>query len=160
MLNSADAVMSRYDEYSRRQPVATQPSHPFDVREYGDALKQLAATIDRMNQLIGSSNNLLASPEWDRRIEQLNEAADGRVRAAAGQSQHLVDEVFRRVYLSLGLLLVVLVLYRLVAALLLHWLHGQASRGAAARGAAAPVAAPAADAVVAPPKPGAKVRMT
>jgi hypothetical protein len=176
MLHSADAVLARFDEYVTRHPLAptTEPSRPFDVREYTDALKQLATTIDQMNQLVNSSNSLLGSAAWDRRMEQLNESADGRVRAAASQSQQLVDEVFRRAYVFLGLLLVVLVLYRIIASLLLYGLRRQAAARATGAGAGEAAAAlgvidplPAAAASPPParghnggPEPAAKGRMT
>jgi hypothetical protein len=122
MLRSADALMTRYEKAGEGKPAATEPSRPFDIRDYTSAVKELAVTIDRMNTLVHSSNDLLGSPEWDRRIAEVNTAADGRVRMAAEQSRQVVNMVFQRVYVALGALLVLLVSYRLIVHAMLRWL--------------------------------------
>ncbi len=100
MLKTADALLVRFDTWDRR--AATQPSRPFDIREYTEGVKELAVAAGKMNDLLKSSNELLGSSEWERRIQQVNESADGRMKVASEQSQRLVNEVFRRVYLALG----------------------------------------------------------
>jgi hypothetical protein len=122
MLRSTDALMTRYEKAGEGKSAATEPSRPFDIREYTSVVKELAVTIDRMNTLVHSSNDLLGSPEWDRRIAEVNAAADGRVRMAAEQSRQVVNIVFQRVYVALGALLVLLVSYRLIVHALLRWL--------------------------------------
>jgi hypothetical protein len=123
LLHSADALMARYQQYDATKPATTEPSRPFDIREYTTTVKEMAVTLDRMNELVRSSNELLASPQWDKRIQEVNDSADGRVRTAADQSRSLVESIFHRVYLALGALLVVLVSYRIIAHLLLRYIR-------------------------------------
>jgi hypothetical protein len=93
---------------------SSSPSHPFDVREYTQGVKELAAAIDQMNLMLKSSDELLASPQWDTRIHQLGDSADGRIKMAAEQSRIVTDRMFLQVYVALGLLFALLILYRLV----------------------------------------------
>jgi hypothetical protein len=94
---------------------SSQTSRPFDVREYTQGVKELASAIDQMNLMLKSSDELLASPQWDTRIQQLGDSADGRIRVAAQQSQIVTDRMFLRLYVALGLLFVLLILYQLFA---------------------------------------------
>jgi len=116
MLKTADGLLARYD--SRQRWATTLPSRPFDVREYTQGVKELAAASRQMNDLMKSSNELLASSDWRRRIEQVNESADGRMKIASERSEALVNVLFRRVYLALGAFFALLILYRLFMLLL------------------------------------------
>ena len=118
MLKTTDALVARFD--SPDEGHATQPSRPFDIREYMDAVKELALTAEEVNNLIESSNELLGSSEWDRRIQQVSESTDGRLKMAAEQSRLLVDDFFRRIYVALVVLCAMLILC-LVLAFLLMW---------------------------------------
>lgn len=82
-----------------------------------------------MTELLKSSNELLASPEWHARIDEWNRSADGRIAIAAGHGRVLLDSFFRRVYLAIGLLFAMLVCYRVVSILLMRRsaIHGIAS---------------------------------
>ena len=73
-----------------------------------------------MNNLLESSNELLGSSEWDRRIQQVSESADGRILVAAEQSRLLVNDFFRRTYMALGVLCAALI-FCLAVAFLLMW---------------------------------------
>ena len=117
MLKTADALVARFDRPDRRP--ATQPSRPFDIREYGEAVKELAVTAGKMNDLLKSSNELLGSSEWDRRIQQVSQSADGRMKMAAERSQLLVDDFFWRTYVALGVFCAILILGLGIAFLLL-----------------------------------------
>lgn len=121
MLKTADGLLGRYD--SRERWAATQPSHPFDVREYTQGVKELAAALGQMNDLMKSSNELLGSSDWTRRIEQVNESADGRMKIASQRSEALIDIAFRRLYLALGAFFVLLILYRLFTVVLVRRLR-------------------------------------
>jgi hypothetical protein len=112
MLKTADGLFGRYDAWSRWS--VAQKGRPFDVREYTEGMKELSSAVEKMNDLLKSSNDLLGSPEWTRRIEQVNQSADGRMAMAIEQSQLLVHDVFRRVYLALGVLIAILVLNRVI----------------------------------------------
>jgi hypothetical protein len=116
LLKTADVIAGRFDRPDTTP--STQPSRPFDIREYTEGLKELGAAAGRMNDLLTLSNELLGSSEWARRIQQVNEAADGRMAMAVDQGQRLVDRVFRGIYVALGILFVLLILNRLIVVLL------------------------------------------
>jgi len=104
MLKTADGLIARYDSVDRKS------SRPFDIREYTEALKELAVTAGKMNDLLKSSNELLGSSEWDRRIQQVSQSADERMKMAAEQSQRVVYEAFWRVYAVIGILFAMFIL--------------------------------------------------
>jgi hypothetical protein len=86
-------------------------------------VKELAVTAAEMNDLLKSSNELLGSPEWDRRIQQVSRSADERMKVAAGQSQLLMNEFFRRTYVALAVVCAMLILCLLSALLLMRRLR-------------------------------------
>ena len=124
MLSTADTLFARRDSINPTMAPSTQPlllsttpsaiSRPFDVREYTQGVKEFAAAIDQMNLMLKSSDELLASPQWDSRIRQLGDSADGRIRVAAQQSRIVTDRMFLQLYIALGLLFALLILYRLI----------------------------------------------
>jgi hypothetical protein len=98
MLKTADGLIARYDSVDRK------PSRPFDIREYTEAVKEMAVAVGKMNDMLKSSNELLGSSEWDRRIQQVSQSADERMKMAAEQSQRVVYDAFWRVYAAIGIL--------------------------------------------------------
>jgi hypothetical protein len=126
LLKTADVLFTRYDEWDR-WAVATDP-RPFDIREYIQVVKESATTAQRLNEAIKSSGDLLASPDWRARIDEWNHSADGRIELMAGQSRLLMDSLFRRLYIALGVAFAMLVCYRVISILLMRRLaaHGAA----------------------------------
>jgi hypothetical protein len=120
MLKTANDLVRRYDGAS------TTPSRTFDVREYTQGVRELSATLQQMNDVIKSSDDLLASSQWARRIEQVNQSADGRMRVASEQGQLLVDAFFRRLYVVVGAFFGMLILYQLITFLLKRRLRSAA----------------------------------
>jgi hypothetical protein len=118
MLKTAETLVARFDNPDEGH--ATQPSRPFDIREYMEAVKELTVTAKEVNNLLESSNELLGSSEWDRRIQQLGESTDGRIKVAAEQGQLLVSEFFRRTYVTMGVLCAIII-FCLMVAFLLMW---------------------------------------
>jgi len=104
MLKTADGLIARYDSVDRKS------SRPFDIREYTEAVKELAVTVGKMNDMLKSSNELLGSSEWDRRIQQVSQSADERMKMAAEQSQRVVHDAFWRVYMAIGVLFAMFIL--------------------------------------------------
>jgi hypothetical protein len=98
MLKTADGLIARYDSVDRKS------SRPFDIREYTEAVKELAVAVGKMNDMLKSSNELLGSSEWDRRIQQVNQSADERMKMAAEQSQRVVNDAFWRFYVAIGII--------------------------------------------------------
>jgi hypothetical protein len=113
MLKTAGGVFDRYDTYSRWN--ATQPGRSFDIREYTQGVKELSVAVGKMNELLSSSNDLLGSSEWGRRVDQVNQSADGRMTIAFAQSHVVVNDIFRRVYVALAVLFGLLIAYRWIS---------------------------------------------
>jgi hypothetical protein len=97
--------MARHDD-----SVDRKLSRPFDIREYTEAVKELAVAVGKMNDMLKSSNELLGSSEWDRRIQQVSQSADERMKMAAEQSQRVVHDAFWRVYVAIGSLFAMFIL--------------------------------------------------
>ena len=114
----ADTLFDRYDSWDRWRTAAGRS--PFDIGEYTVAMKELAATAEKVNEVLRSSNELLGSSEWDRRVQQVNESADERVRKAVAQSQQVVNSFFWRAYAALGILFVMLIIC-LATAFVMMW---------------------------------------
>jgi methyl-accepting chemotaxis protein len=108
MLKTADTLFARFDTWDRW--AIAEGSRTFDVREYTEGLKELAAAVEKMNDMLKSSNELLGSSEWDRRIQQVSQSADERIKIAAEQSQRVVHDAFLRVYVAIGILLAMFIL--------------------------------------------------
>ena len=113
LLQTADVLFKRYDEWDR-WAVANDP-RPFDIREYTRLVTEAAATAQRLNEVLRSSNDLLASPDWRIRIDEWNRSADGRIEVLVGQGRMLMSDFFRRVYVVLGVLLAAIVCYRVIS---------------------------------------------
>lgn len=117
MLKTGGALFERVDSWDRWS--SAQPDHrAFDVREYTQGAKELAATVGTINESLKSSNELLASPEWGRRIRQVNESADARMKVASEQSQLVVNATFVRACLAMAFLFVLLVFNRMASLVL------------------------------------------
>jgi hypothetical protein len=113
MLQSADGVLRRYDTLSANP--STQPGRPFDVREYTEGVKELATALENMNNVLKSSDALLASPAWASRIDEVNRSADARMKVAAEQGQVVVSAGFKQLWLTIGGAFALLVIYRIFA---------------------------------------------
>jgi hypothetical protein len=110
MLASVETIFGRYDN---PKPLAPG-QRPFDVREYTAGVKELSTALEQMNLTLKSSDQLLSSPEWERKIKQLSDSADGRMAVAVEQSRIITDRMFRRLYVAIAILFVLLILYRLL----------------------------------------------
>ena len=119
MLKTADSLIARFDKpdtisTTQSTQVTQAESHHFDIRDYTEAIQELAVTVEKVNDVIKSSDELLKSSGWDRRIDQVNLSADDRMKMASTQSQLLVKEVFRGIYFAIGFLFAMLILYRVI----------------------------------------------
>ena len=112
MLKSAEGVLVRYDALGSGP--ATTPARTFDVREYTAGVKELSTALENMNDVLTSSDALLGSSDWGRRMDQISDSADARMEVAAEQSQLVVEAGFRLLWVTVGAVFVLLVLYRLM----------------------------------------------
>jgi DNA repair ATPase RecN len=55
MFKTADTLWARYDSWDRWSTAAG--SRPFDIREYTEGVKELAATADKVNEVLKSSKD-------------------------------------------------------------------------------------------------------
>ncbi|MDT8301008.1 MAG: hypothetical protein RQ760_05945 [Sedimentisphaerales bacterium] len=108
MLTTADILLARFETWNRWS--IAQGARPFDIREYMDGLKELAVAVEKMNDMLKSSNELLGSSEWDRRIQQVSQSADERMKMAAEQTQWVIHDAFWRVYVVIGILFAMFIL--------------------------------------------------
>jgi hypothetical protein len=118
LIKSADTLFARYDAWDR-WAVANEP-RPFDIREYTEIVKESATTSQQLSEMLKSSNDLLASPAWRPRLDELNRSADGRIQTMAGEGRLLIDEFYRRLYIALGALFALLIAYRIASILLMR----------------------------------------
>jgi hypothetical protein len=129
LLKTADTLFARYDTWDRW--TFEHDPRPFDVREYTEIVKESATTAQRLDEVLTSSSRLLGSPDWQMRIEEWNRSVDGRVETMAEQSRRLLGELFRRVYIGLGVLFALITCYRVISILLLRRLALGAKSGSA-----------------------------
>jgi preprotein translocase subunit YajC len=127
MFTSADSLWMHYDSWDRWS-TTTAGARPFDVREYAAGLKELGGAAGQVNEVLKSSNQLLGNPEWDRRVQQVNESADERVRKFIAQSQEVENNFFLRSYVALGVLFVTLLICLMTAFVLMRRLIRRVER--------------------------------
>lgn len=118
MLATAASLLGQYDKMHWSPSPSTQPSRSFDVREYTHGVQELATTLEQMNLMLKSSDELLAKPEWEQRIRQLSDSADGRMAMAVEQSRVVTNRMFLRLYIAMGVLFALLIVYRVISHLL------------------------------------------
>jgi phosphate transport system substrate-binding protein len=127
-LKTGDGLFARFDAWDRWSNA--KPEHrPFDVREYTQGAKELAAAATTVNDSLKSSSALLGSSEWGRRIDEVNRLADGRIRVASEQSQLLVRATFVKACLTIGAFFALLILYRAASLRLARRYAGTAAGG-------------------------------
>jgi len=118
VLTARPSEVAAYTEAGADRAPPVGASRPFDIREYTEGVRDLSGAATTLNDALKSSDKLLGSPEWDRRIEQVNRSADGRMKIGSEQGQLLVDAAFRRLYLAMGAFFALLILYRIITLLL------------------------------------------
>ncbi len=126
LLTTADALFTRYDAWHRWAVANGRPR--FDIREYTEMMKETATAAHGVDQVLQSSGDLVASPDWSARIDEWNRAMDGRILTASDQSKSVILDFFLRVYIALGAMFALLILYRFVTLVLLRRLPPGAAR--------------------------------
>lgn len=126
LLTTAYALFARYDA-SKRWSVA-QGKRQFDIREYTEMMKETGSAAHDLDQVLESSADLLASADWSDRIDEWKSAMDGRIITAADQGKLVINGLFLRVYIALGILFALLVMYRLISLVLVRRLSSSPAR--------------------------------
>ena len=112
MFRTADTVVERLTPSDR--PREGVQSDPPDIRDYTEAATQLTVAADRVDNTLTTLSNLIKAPDWEVRLQQMNELADGRIMMAAEQSKGVLDAMLWRAFILLGVLFVMLMLFRLI----------------------------------------------
>ncbi len=94
----ADEVVGKY-----YVPDTSTGGKPFDIDDYTRALTKAGDVVTGMNQLAVNGGSVLESPGWRAGLAQLTTVADRRV-----------DRVFFHVYVTIGLIFVLAVAYRIL----------------------------------------------
>jgi hypothetical protein len=106
-----------YERFKDRDTTKTRTdSRPFDIREYTRAFQELDDSAETLHEIL--STTLSESPKGARLLQEVNKSLDGRLAFASAQIEALLDSFFCRVYLALGLLFVVLIVYKMTSLLL------------------------------------------
>ncbi len=132
-LKTGDALFARFDAWDRWS-VELPSYRKFDIREYTEAMKELTAAAQKTDELVKSSDGLLGSSNWDRRVQQVNQSADDRMKMASEQSQLVINDFFRRIYMAMGVLLVMFIVGLVSVFLVLRRLRAVAARTRDVRG--------------------------
>ena len=96
----ADEVVGKY-----YVPDTSTTGEPFDIEDYTRALTKAGDVVDGMNRLAVHGGSVMESPGWRAGLVQLSTIADRRV-----------DRVFLHVYVTIGLIFVLAVAYRILTA--------------------------------------------
>jgi ABC-type transporter Mla subunit MlaD len=128
ILTTVDTLFARYASLYRSK--TGNEGHPFDIREYEQAAKEVTLAAERMNELLSTTEHLLGSPDLSQGMQEVNDSVDGRIMTVTDQSQVVMNAFFWRVCALLGVLFAMLILYRVISLLLMRNLE---KRQAAAR---------------------------
>jgi hypothetical protein len=115
-VGAADQLVRRYRTEDGAGPPADGVAAPFDINDYSRAAAELATAVRELNGLVGSTDALLGSEAWSRRLGEVNEAAAARVLQASEASAALVDRLFWRGVALVVVFFAVMTLARVVAA--------------------------------------------
>ncbi len=121
-LDAGHRLFARFDAWDRWK-TEVRP-RPADIREQTEALKELATAAERLNEMLTTSDDLLGSPEWEIRIDEASQLADGRITLMADQSRMVLNAFFWRAVALMGVLFILLILYRFIAVVLARRFEG------------------------------------
>jgi hypothetical protein len=105
-VSSVDRVVARFDE-SKIDP----KREPLKMGELRDAAIETRLAADQLTTMLETSNQILASPEWDLRISNLDTAMD---RVEAGGNKW-INLTFRQGLILIGVVFAALVAYRWIS---------------------------------------------
>ena len=118
MLTTADTLFARYAALG--QSKTGNGGRPFDIREYEQTATEVMLAATRIDELLTTTEHLLGSSALRNSMQSASDSVDGRIITVADQSQVLINAVFWRICALLGVLFVLLILYRLLSHLLMR----------------------------------------
>jgi hypothetical protein len=102
-IKAADALVTKI-----APPAGSKDSHPFDIREYAQAIRDSVLAVHEMRGLLESS-------AWSSRVSEVNQAAQIRVTQASEEVIRVVDVIFWRSLVLIGLVFAAAFAYRATA---------------------------------------------
>ena len=117
-LAAADRFMGRFDPPEGAAPRAPSETPPPTLDDYLRSMAEATRLLQEVNLVMASSQGLLESEVWQRRLEQINDAAESRVDHAAEQTRLTIHYATLQSLLVVGAVFVGLVLLRLAGSLL------------------------------------------
>lgn len=93
------------------EPPSGEPRKPIEMAEIQAIAEQTTVAVEQLNTLVGSIEQLLDSPSWDPRMDNL----DGAIARVDEAGADLIDHAFRR-----GLMLIGVLLLGVVGVLAIH----------------------------------------
>ena len=121
MLTTVDALFAQYAALGLARTGNEGP--PFDIREYEQTAKEVKLAAEKLDELLTTTVRLLGSPELGGGIQEVNDAFDERIMTVSAQSQVVMNAFFWRACALLGVLFVMLILYRVISLLLMRSLE-------------------------------------
>jgi hypothetical protein len=107
LLKESQATIKAADELVTKLSPAgnTKDSHPFDIREYAQAVRDSVLAVHEMKALLESN-------AWTTRVSEVNQAAQIRVNQASAEVSRMVDIVFWRSIVLIVLVFALAFAYR------------------------------------------------
>jgi uncharacterized protein YoxC len=91
---------------------AAAPGKSYDLDAYTAAAERMTRVVQELNVLVKSSNDLLASEAWNKRLHEINESASERVNEATKEGKDLTDFIFKRGLMTIAAMLLAAMIYR------------------------------------------------
>jgi hypothetical protein len=102
VIKAADGLVTKLSP-----PGSSKDTHPFDIREYAQTMKEGILAVHEMRELLESS-------AWATRVSEVNQAAQARVTHASGEAHRLVESIFWRIAALIILSFVLASGYRII----------------------------------------------
>jgi hypothetical protein len=90
--NAANELMLSIERFREPRERTEPAGRPFDITEYTATAEALSDTIQRTNEALRAFEDVLASPAWNERNEQLDSTLDGMTT----RTEALLDRAFAR----------------------------------------------------------------
>ena len=109
-LRTGNDLFTRFDEWDRWK--ADIRPRPFDILEYERTASEVTLAATRMNELLSKTEHLLESRKTKEPMQEVNEFVEGHITTATSEIQEVADTLFWRACALLGILFVMLLVYR------------------------------------------------
>lgn len=102
-IEAADRLMARYQQMRKETPPGpkpTGPPEPFRIKDYTEAIVQLANAIEQTEDVLTKTESLIASGEWGERIKEIRENTVQGVNIVRSEGETIIRTGF---WLALGI---------------------------------------------------------